>query len=233
METPNFSHITAEDYDHIYEPSEDSFLLLDAIEKDMNHIVAQKPLFCVELGVGSGVIITALSRLLKASTHCLGIDISPYACGVAQKTAAVNGAALDIVNMNLLSGIRDHSIDLLLFNPPYVPSRLDEENFKTTTELESHDMIVSSSSIVGTWAGGVDGREVIDRVLSDLDRVLAPGAVFYLLLLKENKPQEIMNRLRKEGLTAEIHMERRIIGEHLFVVKIVKGDETSFQNKFE
>jgi len=36
--TPNISHITREDYKDVYEPSEDSFLLMDALENDVSLI---------------------------------------------------------------------------------------------------------------------------------------------------------------------------------------------------
>lgn len=219
MDTPNISHITSEDYEHVYEPAEDSFLLLDALEKDMKNIKTQSPLFCVEIGVGSGVLVTSIAQLLKSSAHCIGVDISPFACRVAQTTAKINKVTVDVVNMNLFSGFKDKSIDLMIFNPPYVPSRVE----KTEGGLESHSMNVASSSIVGTWAGGVDGREVINQVLNDLDRILAHGGVFYLLLLKENKPNDVIEQLiQRGGYTAEVLLERRIIGEHLFVIKIVR-----------
>lgn len=221
MDTPIISHITFDDYDHVYEPAQDSFLLLDALETDMNNILSQKPLFCVEIGVGSGVILTALAKLLKSTSHCLGIDISPYACKIAKKTSDINRVNIDIANMDLLEGLRDNSVDLLIFNPPYVPSRTLET--QENTNLESHNMVVSNVSIIGTWAGGVNGREVIDRVVCKLDQILATGGVFYLLLLKENRPNEIVTSLiTRGGFTAEVLIERRIIGEHLFIVKIVK-----------
>lgn len=220
MDTPNISHITLDDYEHVYEPAEDSFLLLDALEKDMKNIIKQAPRFCLEIGTGSGVVITALAQLLKGSSHCFAVDISPYACKVAQSTVAKNNVnTVDVINMNLLSNFKNNSIDLLLFNPPYVPSRLE----KTETSLESHPTVVASSSIVSTWAGGVDGREVIDLVLKDLNRILAPGGVFYLLLLKENRPEEVCCNMVKQGYIAEVLMERRIIGEHLYILKIINN----------
>ncbi len=45
-------------------------------------------------------------------------------------------------------------VDILLFNPPYVPTESDE---------------VCGNGIEASWAGGVDGREVIDRFIPLLD----------------------------------------------------------------
>jgi len=36
--TPDISHITREDFNDVYEPSEDSFLLMDALENDIQAI---------------------------------------------------------------------------------------------------------------------------------------------------------------------------------------------------
>ena len=36
--TPIFSHLTMSDYDKVYEPAEDTFLMMDALEKDINKI---------------------------------------------------------------------------------------------------------------------------------------------------------------------------------------------------
>ena len=52
--TPLTHHL---DFENIYEPAEDSFLLLDALEQDLVYISQTlKPTICVEIGSGSGII---------------------------------------------------------------------------------------------------------------------------------------------------------------------------------
>ncbi|CAG0884015.1 unnamed protein product [Darwinula stevensoni] len=123
METPHFDHLCQERYSSVYEPAEDSFLLLDALEQDLGVINSTMPLICLEVGCGSGVVISALGRCLETPALCLGVDINPVACHCTQITAQKNGSNVDVICADLailLLGRLESSIDVLIFNPPYV-----------------------------------------------------------------------------------------------------------------
>ena len=52
----------------------------------------------------------------------------------------------------------EHAVDILVFNPPYVPT-YDEE-----MHAAQHD-----TGISGSWAGGADGMQVTDALLRQVD----------------------------------------------------------------
>uniref|UniRef100_A0AAG5D9U0 Methyltransferase HEMK2 n=1 Tax=Anopheles atroparvus TaxID=41427 RepID=A0AAG5D9U0_ANOAO len=218
METPVYK-FEPEDYDDVYEPAEDTFLLLDALEDEQEAIKNRKPLLCVEIGPGSGVVISAIGKCFPAGqTHCMAFDINPAACRMTHRTSQLNRVSVDAVNMDLLGGLQSHAVDLLVFNPPYVPTQPSDDG-----SLEEHaDEFRSAGgrALIHSWAGGTDGRAVTDRMLSDLERVLSPAGVLYLLLLKENNPDEVLENVRRSGFLGQIIKERRIRGEHLFVLRI-------------
>ena len=77
--TPSYSHLKTEDFDHLYEPAEDTFLLLDALEADADFIRSRNPSLCLEVGPGSGVVITFLATILGPTAFFLASDINQRA----------------------------------------------------------------------------------------------------------------------------------------------------------
>lgn len=47
---PSLDHATFRDFDNVYEPSEDTFLLLDAILKHADELAERRPAIQVEIG---------------------------------------------------------------------------------------------------------------------------------------------------------------------------------------
>jgi len=75
--TPNYSHLSNDDFEFVYEPAEDSFLLLDAIESKIGAIKELNPTFCVEIGPGSGIISAGIGSVLKTNCLVVACDINP------------------------------------------------------------------------------------------------------------------------------------------------------------
>ncbi|CAD7076956.1 unnamed protein product [Hermetia illucens] len=220
METPYTNHIKRDEYEFVYEPAEDTFLLLDALEKDLPYIERLSPQICLEIGSGSGVIITALSKRLR-NTLCLATDINPYACQVTRRTSSHNQGYVDVVNTNFTQGLRVRNIDLLLFNPPYVVTDTDELNM-LSLKIGDAEENITKNQLVRSWAGGKNGREIIDALFKNLDQMLSRRGVLYLLVLKENQPNVIEQNLNSIGFNVENFMDRKIPGEHLYVLKITR-----------
>ncbi|XP_064383340.1 methyltransferase N6AMT1-like isoform X2 [Halichondria panicea] len=175
LPTPSYSHLSQ--YKDVYEPAEDSFLLMDALEKEKEFLQQLRPLICLEIGSGSGAVITFVASLLHSPAFYWATDVNPSACICTKKTLAQNGVTrFDVTAADLVSPMRQclqGKVDLLIFNPPYVVTPSEE---------------VGLGGITATWAGGKLGREVTDKLLPYVPHLLSESGVFYLIVLPENQP---------------------------------------------
>jgi len=212
MDTPSLSHLSADNYDHIYEPAEDSFLLIDALEEDLALLQNMKPSVCVEIGSGSGIIITAVAKALGRSSCYIAIDINPVACRVTQSTAKLHGTDVEVIRMDLMSGFHwKNKVDVLIFNPPYVVTPSEEV-------LENKVY----GDLARAWAGGKRGREVMDRLFPKVPNLLSHRGVFYVVVISENCPQDIHHIMNELGFDMHVVKERKVRGEHLLVLKFTR-----------
>ena len=96
--------------------SEDSFILLDALEADEDYI--KRAALCVEIGSGSGVVSTFVA-MMGGFVVCT--DINGHAARATVSTAEQKVVSLNPVLANLLDPFRlTGKVDILCFNPPYV-----------------------------------------------------------------------------------------------------------------
>ncbi|KAF8168239.1 S-adenosyl-L-methionine-dependent methyltransferase [Crassisporium funariophilum] len=213
--TPDLSNLTRNDYDEVYEPAEDTFLLLDALEQDADALKAMTPKICLEIGSGSGCVTSFIGKILGPSVLYLCTDINPHACRCTRSTGVQNKIDIQVVNASLAAPFHHrlkHNVDVILFNPPYVP----------TTEEEAYGA-QDSKNLEGAWAGGSDGMQITNIFLDRVESLLSSNGRFYLVALKQNNIPKICQAMEeRHQLRGEVVLQRRAGREHLFIIRFVR-----------
>jgi len=177
----------------VYQPEADTHLLLDAARKEV------KPGDRIlEVGTGSGLI----SRELAKVSGVVATDINPHAVLCARK------AGIDVVRTDLFAGIRG-SFDLILFNPPYLPTQ-PEERMDDWLEY--------------ALDGGESGRAVIERFARNIGDVLAPGGRILLLISSLTGLSDVQALFAGQAYSVGIAMQQMVEDEMLYILKIIRVD---------
>ena len=81
---------------------------------------------------------------------------------------------------------------------------------------------ITESLLSRSWAGGKDGRVIVDRFLSTCLGLLCKGGLLYLLLIKENRPDEVVEQLNSTGFEARVILQRKAKNEVQCIVRARK-----------
>ncbi|KAM3499857.1 hypothetical protein MY10362_006914 [Beauveria mimosiformis] len=210
----------------VYEPAEDSFLLLDTLSSPTecafltNRFAHPAPLI-VEIGTGSGVVlgfVNAQCQTIFGKSEILtaGIDMNAYACratvatvkrAAADEQASTtqrSGTYLGSSMADLTSCFRPGAVDVLIFNPPYVPtSEMPVQPDTFSPEVPAPAAVDPSFDddsylLALSYAGGADGMETTDRLFLDLARILSARGCAYVLLCAQNKPDLVKMKIPEQ-----------------------------------
>uniref|UniRef100_H2UCN5 N-6 adenine-specific DNA methyltransferase 1 n=1 Tax=Takifugu rubripes TaxID=31033 RepID=H2UCN5_TAKRU len=106
--TPVYSHVGRGDFRDVYEPAEDTFLLMDALEKDAERLRQS----CCDSGgrqwFRSGVCISGINdRTFRNVYYCVSLpssctDVNPAAAQCTAKTSSSNKVSLQPVITSLV-----------------------------------------------------------------------------------------------------------------------------------
>ncbi|MET3665263.1 peptide chain release factor N(5)-glutamine methyltransferase [Caulobacter sp. 1776] len=123
----------------------------------------------LDLGVGSGTILLAVLAERPAAKG-LGIDASAEALAVARDNAAnldLNTRAA-FMHGDWTAGLGDASFDLVVSNPPYIP----------TADIETLEPEVRDHEPRLALDGGADGLDAYRLLAPEILRVLKAGGMF-------------------------------------------------------
>lgn len=124
-----------------------------------------RPTAILDVGCGSGNIAVTLSLELGAPAHVVATDISPAAVAVARANAKRLGAQVAFLVCDLTAAIADRSFDLLISNPPYIPTG---EEPGLPREIREHEPRIALFA-------GPDGLDVYRKLVAEAPRLLRPG----------------------------------------------------------
>jgi release factor glutamine methyltransferase len=174
-------------YEDVYEPAEDSFLFAENLHVPEGGVV-------LDVGTGCGILAVWAA---KTASRVVAVDLNPFAIRCAQRNTQLNrlGGKIDFVQADLFAALSSSAcFDLVLFNAPYLPSEPGED----------------LSWLGRAWAGGANGRVVVDRFISEVALYLKVNGRVLLMQSTLTGVDETLSQFRARGFCAEVAATQRL-----------------------
>ncbi|WP_055556496.1 HemK2/MTQ2 family protein methyltransferase [Streptomyces sp. NBRC 110028] len=174
----------------VYAPQDDTTLLADAVRREPGVPGAK----VLDIGTGTGALAVLAARCGAAGVEA--VDVSARAVLAAWLNARLHGEPVRVRLGGLASVAQGRRFDVVLANPPYVPSR--------------HPRPFERAGGGRAWNAGQDGREMLDRLCDRMPGLLRPRGVLLLVQSALSGVETTLERLAAQGLHADV-TARRVI----------------------
>lgn len=191
-----FKNYTFQIDENVYAPAEDTFLLAENLQVSSGD-------FVLDMGTGCGILAVLAAEKAR---QVLAVDINPYAIRCAKRNAEINGvkSKIDFLLGDLFKPINPEEIfDLIIFNPPYLPSEQNEEKIW----------------IGKAWAGGETGRKIIDRFICEGPKFLRRNGRIMLVQSSLSDIEKTLEMFGELNFEAEIVAEVKVPFERIVLIE--------------
>lgn len=184
--------------DLVYIPSDDTFLLAENLEIKEGQSV-------LEIGTGSGLVSMYASLLTDDVT---ATDINYNALELAEKNFKLNNInTIKLEFGDLFEPVKDKKFDVILFNTPYLPT-------------DSDDII--NDDLNYAFDGGLDGRKVIDRFISEVSNHLNDKGIVQIIQSSLSDNDRTLDMFDRNGFVAEIAASEKFFFEEIVLINAYK-----------
>jgi len=202
VKTFQYNGLTIELHPEVYEPAEDTFQLLEAIQVNKEDTV-------LEIGTGCGLISLDCAR---SGAQVVCTDINPYAVKLARRNCVRNRSLLigsmEVRLGDLFSAVKtNEKFDIVIFNPPYLPT-FPEEKIGGTGWFD-----------VAT-DGGVDGLMVTKRFIDGIHKHLHKHGNAFFVFSSLADRTKLDTYLSDVGLHSKIALSRWFDDEQIDIYRL-------------
>ena len=199
VKTFHFKGLTIDFHPEVYEPAEDTFQLIESVEVKEGDTV-------LEIGTGCGIVALECARI-GAEVICS--DLNPHAVKLAKRNYLTNKSSLkgsvEIRQGDLFSVLnKDERFDVIIFNPPYLPTQPEDRMGGTGWFDIATD-------------GGVDGLELTKRFIHGLSKHLKKTGHAYFVFSSLSDRKKLDEYIFNTGLKSEIILSRLFDDEQIDV----------------
>jgi release factor glutamine methyltransferase len=187
-----FRHIIVKVRPGVLIPRPETEVLVDTGLPAVDVAIAQRgEALVIDVCTGSGCIALAIAQE-RAQARVLATDLSPIAVEVAAENAARLGLEerVDVREGDLFAPLPADArggVDLLISNPPYVPSADVPDLPAEVAGFEPHLAL----------DGGTDGLDIYRRILTVARDWLTPGSGVFAIELDERRVQQAAGEARQ------------------------------------
>lgn len=170
----------------------------------------------VDIGTGSGAITLSLAHFLK-NAFVYSVDISDVALGVAKENAKLHDLENQVkfLNGSLFEPLNDENlegkVDILVSNPPYIPTKVIEE---LQTEVSTYEPKLALD-------GGADGLDFYRDIINNSNKFMSKTSII-AFEIGHDQASALKNLLEKNGnfdnitvITDLSGLDRVIIGKRI------------------
>jgi len=141
----------------------------------------------LDIGVGSGCIAIALASKLPAA-QVWGVEQSPEAIALAQQNVERHGVRVTLFEGSLFEPFGEQRFDLIVSNPPYIP----------TADLETLQPEVREYEPRAALDGGADGLDFYRIIVPAAPEHLTPGG-WLMVELGIGQAEAVLGMFRQAG----------------------------------
>jgi len=212
-------------FESVYSPSDDSYLIIDYFKENINNSHFDGLEFdninnILDMGTGSGIIaiffLLIKKNYSKFNPKIYASDILENAIVCTKLNEKINHFENEIIFFqsdlfNSFPKNLKHNFNIIVFNPPYLPS----------IEIEKTN---NNIPVDFSWDGGVKGIEVLERfinqVIDFIDMDYENGSYIYFISSSRAEIKEIDNLIRDKGFKRKVVKRKHIFFEDILLNRL-------------